>query len=399
MRYHYPDLVIGLFVSLAVFHAWFEMASSNPFRGDADALTDIPEDAKKHPSGYGSSRPFTMKQLAESIGANFNSDLSASGSGDVPEDKPQKKQNEEQGGDGGGDDDEPSDNGSDDDEQEQEEEEEEEEQEEEEQEEEEQEEDAEETSDDDASPVQPAPPVLGATQVLGRNPQQLIVVNFRFNGETYNIKSFYKSNFAQVRDCFFTQHPAKKADRSMFRFQFGNVSIEGTMTAMTLLNLGIRDGAIIEVQVAGAGGGKRKVDDDTPIFLTPTLEEGDSEQVKAGLNLKTINLEPWVMGLSLPVLKTIHKELEGIKKTGSTTTLIAPYLKYVNEYVALQTAEDRHSLVKRYLRALFADAFVKYGEGGAWKAHLKFQQFIRDAKIRAEMKGGGNDEMKDWLKH
>ena len=226
------------------------MASTDPFSGNS--LTDIPEDVKKHPSGYGSGR-MTMKELAISIGAGFNSDLAGAGGsgeqGQGNEGDGDDKKDTGAGGDGGDDPDEPSDNGSESDHQEEEEEEESEEGEE------------DESEKSEAEPEQPVAKeepkdtgivVKGVSQTFKH--QNLITVNFVFsaNGETYNVRCFHRVNFSGCRDAFFAQCPVKVADRKKFRFHFNDIEID--KGSKTLMTLGITDGAIVRVSVVGVGG-------------------------------------------------------------------------------------------------------------------------------------------------
>ena len=374
----------------------------------SDTLTDIPEDAKAHPEGYAGGddkkgtgsggnggdekpqEPFSITSTNLSAGGFRYGDpishpvVQGDGQGN-DDDKDNKDKKDDTGAGGSGGDEPPS--GSDDvdaDDC---------------HEEEEEEEEDDETSSDDAPPVQaPVPPQNGAIQTLGVNPQGLIVVNFRiaFANEMYNVKCHPKTTFAQARNALFAQYLVQTNARGNIRF-LDNIGVQITSTGTTLRNLGIVDGYVIDVVFGGAGGGgKRKVDDDnTPVFLAPVVEQNDTDAVQKALQLKSIYLEGWADGLPLPVLTSIYDEVEKINKTGSVSTLIAPYLKHIGEFSELQKAEERHLLVKRYIKALFADTFVKYADGGAWKAHLKFKQYIRDAKIRAETKSSGSAKPED----
>ena len=315
---------------------------TNPF-GGADPLTDIPPTSEVMRG-----QKMTLAHLEKAIGATVvdvsreNQDGGEEGEGDKP------SGSGGYGGGGNGGDEPPSseDEGGDDGQEEEEEEE---------------EQVVDEETSGDEAPV-PVPVPVGTVQHLGGNRQHLIVLNFRMAiGDIYNVTCFHRVTFASARDAFFCQYPAKKSDRTGFRFFSGGVEIVGRMSSKTLPTLDILDGAIIEVLVAGAGGASKVIKTHLKTKTTETTTSNDKSVYEQGY-LKALALHS-AQSIDIPDrLKKIEidklKELqEYLKKDKSTSLKKAEKIhEYLEEFSVLQSLQHKLNAALHRLKDLTFEA-------------------------------------------
>ena len=74
----------------------------------------------------------------------------------------------------------------------------------------------------------------------------------------------------------------------------------------------------------------------------PEVLATDAPAVAAALQLHTINIEPWLMSLSLDDLRDLKKTLEQGSRTGSLDYITNTNLEYVSELKKVKAPDTRH---------------------------------------------------------
>ena len=152
---------------------------------------------------------------------------------------------------------------------------------------------------------------------------------------------------------------SKKASKSM-KFIFGSTDMS-LNPRKTLAKFGLSDGATVQLQFGGQGGGKRaKVNkaEEIGVILTPTPLPTDPQSIHDALNLSEIKFEPWLSSLPFNKIEKMVTTMEAQVRTGNIQSLINPYLNFVSEYEKLTVSNlkfnkifllERHYSNRRFL--------------------------------------------------
>jgi hypothetical protein len=108
----------------------------------------------------------------------------------------------------------------------------------------------------------------------------------------------------------------------------------------TLSDYNIEKENTIDVCVRLHGGGKRAKStvDTSDIFMgfTPVADANDCKQVVDALNLKSVNVGPWIKSLKQEVLEELFETVESQSKSGNIHILCAQYMFAIQEYATLE---------------------------------------------------------------
>ena len=107
----------------------------------------------------------------------------------------------------------------------------------------------------------------------------------------------------------------------------------------TVGTLGLRDGDVIDFQVLGAGGARKRSaeasEGDFTVIIKPEALASDPKCVADALKMTQINAEAWVKSLNIEGMKDIVERLDGQPRSGNVASLVSPLLPHVVEFKAL----------------------------------------------------------------
>ena len=112
------------------------------------------------------------------------------------------------------------------------------------------------------------------------------------------------------------------------------------------------------------GGGKRaKASDDVgsaPLFVfVPKVEDSDTNEMKACINMQSINIETIVTGMELSTLENFYTTILENPKTGNISVFTKVYLPFVMEIAALQVLKNNKSVKVLHLSVKVLHLSVK----------------------------------------
>ena len=168
------------------------------------------------------------------------------------------------------------------------------------------------------------------------------VLNINFAGQTFPINVSRGMTLQDIRPIIGDHlKMTKKVSKSLSvriadtDWTSGRKTVGGMMKEKLL-----KEGDTLIVSTGLRGGGpKRKTtstDDNVIVLIAPTVLSSDPDCIRQALQLKGLNIEPWVKGLSKQKLKDFMDTLDSQPKTGNLPSLIAPYLSFITEWSNLK---------------------------------------------------------------
>ncbi len=141
---------------------------------------------------------------------------------------------------------------------------------------------------------------------------------------------------------------------------------------------------------------KRQRQQEVCFAIAPQPLPTDVQVVQAALGLQKINMDAWLLSLSIKELEDLKTSLSTGSRTGNVDYIANANLPYINEMKALESLEERMTLRKNWLRALFKSTHSEYMSsqgGGLGKYITIIENKISIKRDRAPRYGDDDEDL------
>ena len=118
------------------------------------------------------------------------------------------------------------------------------------------------------------------------------------------------------------------------------------------------------------------------------VDPDDLDEVKAALELTTVGIEAWIVGMSDDQLMAMDALVDKYHTIGGSDTAVRAFADLLPEIIGLQGHIERIGTAKAFALGVFKQEFLNYITEGGVKKPIKFRDAVKRVTGRASLTAG-----------